>query len=249
LGAARASCTRNFREPLLPIRLCERYLILKSHRPDAALAAWEQTADVVRPLRLPAHRGQPGRERRFQPRHPEWRLRLDLRRSTRSLKSPCSTPSAFRQGHRSLLLDFRRPGDPRRRGSQELIPVRGPTTYDFSAYYKSAGFEGAGGPQIVLRDAYTGARRCLPATHSTTPASGRKFTPRLRPRGSTTLLRAGHRALPGGLADTRQAVARRLRTFSRGFRPAILPVDSNSSPKDHPVSSALATPPESRARR
>jgi hypothetical protein len=35
--------------------------------------------------------------------------------------------------------------------------VRGATTYDFSAYYKSADFEGAGGPQIVLRDAYTGA--------------------------------------------------------------------------------------------
>jgi hypothetical protein len=42
-------------------------------------------------------------------------------------------------------------------GIQQLIPVRGATTYDFSAYYKLADFEGAGGPQIVLRDAYTGA--------------------------------------------------------------------------------------------
>ena len=35
--------------------------------------------------------------------------------------------------------------------------MHGATTYEFSAYYKSADFEGAGGPQIVLRDAYTGA--------------------------------------------------------------------------------------------
>jgi hypothetical protein len=35
--------------------------------------------------------------------------------------------------------------------------VHGETTYDFSVYYKSADFEGAGGPQIVLRDLYTGA--------------------------------------------------------------------------------------------
>jgi hypothetical protein len=29
-------------------------------------------------------------------------------------------------------------------------------TYDFLAYYKSADFEGAGGPEIVVRDAYDG---------------------------------------------------------------------------------------------
>jgi hypothetical protein len=64
-------------------------------------------------------------------------------------------PSDFHQGHRSLFLNFLGPGI-HDAGIQELIPVRGATTYDFSAYYKSADFEGAGGPQIVLRDAYTG---------------------------------------------------------------------------------------------
>ena len=69
---------------------------------------------------------------------------------------PLLDPSDFRQGHRSLSLTFEGPGISDA-GIQQLIPVRGATTYDFSAYYKSADFEGAGGPQIVLRDAYTGA--------------------------------------------------------------------------------------------
>jgi hypothetical protein len=34
--------------------------------------------------------------------------------------------------------------------------VHGAASYDFLAYYKSADFEGAGGPEIVVRDAYTG---------------------------------------------------------------------------------------------
>jgi hypothetical protein len=69
---------------------------------------------------------------------------------------PLLDPSNFRQGLRSLSLTFQGPGI-NDAGIQQLIPVRGATTYDFSAYYKSADFEGAGGPQIVLRDAYTGA--------------------------------------------------------------------------------------------
>ena len=69
---------------------------------------------------------------------------------------PLLDPSDFRQGHRSLSINFEGPGISDA-GIQQLIPVRGATTYDFSAYYKSMDFEGAGGPQIVLRDAYTGA--------------------------------------------------------------------------------------------
>jgi hypothetical protein len=65
-------------------------------------------------------------------------------------------PSDFRQGHRSLSLTFEGPGI-NDAGIQQLIPVHSATTYEFSAYYKSADFQGAGGPQIVLRDAYTGA--------------------------------------------------------------------------------------------
>jgi hypothetical protein len=69
---------------------------------------------------------------------------------------PLLDPSDFHQGHRSLFLTFEGPGI-NDAGISQLIPVHGATTYDFSAYYKSAEFEGAGGPQIVLRDAYTGA--------------------------------------------------------------------------------------------
>ena len=105
-------------------------------------------------LRLPAHRRQSGREWRFQPRHSERRLRLELRESN-GVK-PLLDPSDFRQGQRSLSLTFEGPGI-NDAGIQQLIPVHGATTYDFSAYYKSAEFQGAGGPQIVLRDAYTGA--------------------------------------------------------------------------------------------
>ncbi len=65
-------------------------------------------------------------------------------------------PSDFRQGQRSLSITFEGPGVPDA-GIQQLIPVHGGSAYDFSAYYKSTSFEGAGGPQIVLRDSYSGA--------------------------------------------------------------------------------------------
>jgi hypothetical protein len=68
---------------------------------------------------------------------------------------PLLDPTDFRQGHRSLSITFEGPGI-NDAGIQQVIPVRGGTTYHFSAYYKSSEFEGAGGPQIVLRDAYSG---------------------------------------------------------------------------------------------
>jgi tetratricopeptide (TPR) repeat protein len=69
---------------------------------------------------------------------------------------PVLDPTDFRQGHRSLSITFEGPGI-NDAGIQQIIPVHPATAYDFSAYYKSAEFEGAGGPQIVLRDAYSGA--------------------------------------------------------------------------------------------
>ncbi len=69
---------------------------------------------------------------------------------------PLLDASDFHQGNRSLSLTFEGPGIADA-GIQQLIPVQGATTYDFSAYYKSADFDGAGGPEIVLRDAYTRA--------------------------------------------------------------------------------------------
>jgi hypothetical protein len=64
--------------------------------------------------------------------------------------------SDFRHGNRSLSIAFEGPGVSDA-GVQQLIAVHGQTAYDFTAYYKAAEFQGAGGPQIVLRDAYTGA--------------------------------------------------------------------------------------------
>jgi len=123
-------------------------------RPDAAMSAWEQTADI---LGLSAY--LPTEDNLVV--NGDFSLDVlnggfDWTYSHREGVTPVLDPSDFRQGHRSLFLDFLGPriSDA---GIQQLIPVRGATTYDFSAYYKSADFEGAGGPEIVLRDAYTGA--------------------------------------------------------------------------------------------
>jgi len=65
-------------------------------------------------------------------------------------------PSDYHQGNRSLSITFEGPGIADA-GIGQMIAVHGLTTYEFTAYYKSAEFQGAGGPQLVLRDAYTGA--------------------------------------------------------------------------------------------
>jgi tetratricopeptide (TPR) repeat protein len=41
-------------------------------------------------------------------------------------------------------------------GIRQLIPVEPNTTYKFSAYFKSQGLEGAGGPRFLLADRFTG---------------------------------------------------------------------------------------------
>jgi tetratricopeptide (TPR) repeat protein len=129
-----------------------RYL-LDVHRPDAAMSAWEQTAGT---LGLSAY--LPTRDNLVV--NGDFSLDIlnggfDWTYVNRTGVQPLLDPSDFRQGDRSLSLTFEGPGF-HDAGIQQLIPVHGATTYDFSAYYKSAKFEGAGGPQIVLRDAYTG---------------------------------------------------------------------------------------------
>ena len=107
-------------------------------------------------------------------------------------------PSDFRQGHRSLSLTFEGPGI-NDAGIQQLIPVRGATTYDFSAYYKSADFEGAGGPQIVLRDAYTDAP--LYASDSLNDADfWKEVHSKVTTPSTTTLLRLAIERFPAGAA-------------------------------------------------
>ncbi len=139
--------------PLFYLYAQVRYLI-DMHRPDAAMAAWEQTADV---LGLSAY--LPTEDNLVV--NGDFSLDIlnggfDWNYVTRTGVKPLLDPSDFRQGHRSLSLTFEGPGI-NDAGIEQIIPVHGATTYDFSAFYKSADFEGAGGPQIVLRDAYTGA--------------------------------------------------------------------------------------------
>jgi hypothetical protein len=130
-----------------------RYLIA-AHRPDAAMSAWEQAAGS---LGLSAY--LPTEDNLVV--NGDFSLDIlnggfDWTYVNRTGVQPLLDASDFRQGHRSLSLTFEGPGI-NDAGIQQLVPVRGATTYEFSAYYKSADFEGAGGPQIVLRDAYTGA--------------------------------------------------------------------------------------------
>jgi len=129
-----------------------RYLV-QARRPAAAAAAWEQAASV---LNLPDYLPTPdnlivnggfsldvlngGFDWTYQT-QPGVRLLLDA--------------SDFREGQRSLSITFEGPGISDA-GIRQWIPVRGASAYDFTAYYKSSAYEGAGGPQIVLRDFYTG---------------------------------------------------------------------------------------------
>lgn len=130
------------------------HYLIQVRRPDAAMAAWEQAAPT---LGLSAY--LPTDDNLIV--NGDFSLDVlnggfDWTYANRPGVRPLLDSSDFREGQRSLSLTFEGPGIADV-GIQQLIPVRGGTTYNFSAYYKSADFQGAGGPQIVLRDAYSGA--------------------------------------------------------------------------------------------
>ncbi|MFZ0686270.1 MAG: hypothetical protein WAM89_12075, partial [Terriglobales bacterium] len=113
---------------------------------------------------------------------------------------PLLDPSDFHQGQRSLSLTFEGPGIDDA-GISQFIPVHPATTYDFSAYYKSQNFEGAGGPEIVLRDAYTGAP--LYASDPLTDADfWKEVHSKVTTPTSTTLLQLAIGRFPAGAAIT-----------------------------------------------
>lgn len=129
-----------------------RYLI-EVHRPDAAMSAWEQTADT---LGLSAY--LPSEDNLVV--NGDFSLDVlnggfDWTYVDQPEVQKVLDPSEFHEGHRSLSLTFEGAGI-RDAGISQLIPVHGATTYVFSVHYKSKEFQGAGGPEIVLRDAYTG---------------------------------------------------------------------------------------------
>lgn len=64
-------------------------------------------------------------------------------------------PTESHSGHRSLSIVFDSHGL-EDAGIRQLIPVEPNTTYEFAAYFKSEGLEGAGGPRFLLADHFTG---------------------------------------------------------------------------------------------
>lgn len=130
-----------------------RYLIGAQH-PDAAMHAWEDASGL---LGLGGY--LPTEDNRVV--NPDFSLDIldggfDWNYVERNGVHLVLDPSDFQHGHRSLSITFEGPpiADA---GIQQVIPVQGGSAYDFSAYYKSTSFEGAGGPQIALRDGYSGA--------------------------------------------------------------------------------------------
>lgn len=65
-------------------------------------------------------------------------------------------PSDFHAGRRSLLVTFDGPGISEA-GIFQFVSVEPNTTYDFTAYYKSAEMEGAGGAHFTIQDMYSQA--------------------------------------------------------------------------------------------
>jgi tetratricopeptide (TPR) repeat protein len=65
-------------------------------------------------------------------------------------------PTESHVGHRSLSIVFDSRGM-EDAGIRQLIPVVPNTEYEFSAYFKSEGLQGAGGPRFLLEDHFTRA--------------------------------------------------------------------------------------------
>jgi tetratricopeptide (TPR) repeat protein len=63
-------------------------------------------------------------------------------------------PTESHSGHRSLSIIFDSRGI-EDAGIRQLVPVEPGTKYEFSAYFKSEGLEGAGGPRFLLQDQFT----------------------------------------------------------------------------------------------
>jgi hypothetical protein len=199
--------------------------LIGAHRPDAAMSAWEQTADI---LGLSAY--LPTEDNLVV--NGDFSLDIlnggfDWIYNHREGVTPVLDPSDFHQGHRSLFLNFLGPGI-NDAGIQQLIPVRGATTYDFSAYYKSADFEGAGGPRIVLRDAYTGA-----PLYASDPLNDADFWKEVHTKvttpDSTTLLVLAIERSPAG-----SPIRGKLWLDDFELSPDNLPDNSTDNSKDNP---------------
>jgi len=172
------------------------HYLIAAHRPEAAMSAWEKSADT---LGLSAYQATDDN----LVVNGDFSLDVlnggfDWIYENRTGVRPVLDPSDFHQGHRSLSLTFEGPGI-NDAGISQLIPVHGATSYDFSVYYKSAEFEGAGGPEVVLRDAYSNAP--LFASDPLTDANfWKEVHSKVTTPDSTTLLRLAIERVPAGAA-------------------------------------------------
>jgi len=172
------------------------HYLIAAHRPEAALSAWEQSVNT---LGLSAYQASDDN----LVVNGDFSLDVlnggfDWIYESRTGVRPELDPSEFHQGHRSLSLTFEGPGI-NDAGISQLIPVQGATTYDFSVYYKSAEFEGAGGPQIVLRDAYSGVP-IFASANLTDADFWKEVHSQVTTPESTTLLRLAIERFPAGAA-------------------------------------------------
>ncbi len=128
------------------------HFLVLSRRPEAAAAAWEQ---VSGPLNLSAYLPSPDNlivngDFGLDVLNGGFDWTYQVQNGVRLLLDP----SDFREGQRSLSITFEGPGISDA-GIRQWVPVRPNTEYEFTVYYKASEFQGAGGPQIVLRDFYT----------------------------------------------------------------------------------------------
>lgn len=201
-----------------------QYLI-EMHRPEAAMSAWERSADT---FGLSAY--LPTDDNLVV----NGDFSLDVLNGgfdwiyvNRPGVKPLLDASDFRQGRRSLSLTFEGPGISDA-GIAQLIPVHPGTTYNFSAYYKSAEFQGAGGPQIVLRDAYT--RAPLYASDPLTDADfWREVHSKVTTSDTTTLLVLAIERFPAG-----SPIRGKLWLDDFALAPGTASDDSPDHPSDHP---------------
>jgi hypothetical protein len=155
LGAAKvwnalAQLAKPF-EPNVPLAYID--YLLSQHEVAAAHLAWRQTAELCG---LSAY--LPSRENLIVNAHFDSEILnrgFDWHYRHQPNVDVSLDAAELHDGSHALSVIFDGPGV-NDAGIAQLLPVQPNTAYDFSAYYKAAAMDGAGGPRLNIRDAYTG---------------------------------------------------------------------------------------------
>jgi len=137
----------------IELRLALPYInyLIEQREIAAALAAWNQLATVDRvPAYLPSQNliVNGGFDAEILNAGFDWRY---YKQNEVGLSLD---ETVFHGGHRGLAISFQGPGVDEVKIFQ-FIPLSPNTTYDFSSYFRTGDLEGAGGPKIVISDAYS----------------------------------------------------------------------------------------------